>query len=75
MLMAQFTIFCSDPAFHEEPEPERRARLNRVLAILRRELPNLLTPVSFSPYNEIETIIGEGDNGTHSRVLRKAEHG
>jgi hypothetical protein len=43
------------------------------LAIIRRELPNiLLTPVPFTPYNEVETIdAGEGTNGTGSRILRQ----
>jgi hypothetical protein len=72
-LMTEFTIHCKEPTFHEEPVQERLARLDRILAIIRRELPNiLLTPVPFTPYNEVETIdAGEGTNGTGSRILRQ----
>jgi hypothetical protein len=73
--MHQFIVHCSEPTFRSEPEAMRQARLDRILAIIRRELPNiLLTSSSFSPYNEVESINGEGDNGTYSRVLRKTEH-
>ncbi len=47
-----FTIYCDEPTFHEEPEPQRQARLNRVLAIIRRELPNILSAESYAILKE-----------------------
>jgi hypothetical protein len=47
-----FTIYCDEPIFHEEPEPERRARTERVLAIIRHELPNILPEDSYAALKE-----------------------
>jgi hypothetical protein len=39
---AGVTATCDEPTFHAEPEEAQQARLARIVAILRHELPNIL---------------------------------